>query len=232
MNNEELKKILNNKKIKLFIVIACIIYVLSPYDVVPDFIPIGRFDDLIAMFICSLFCYSLYSQINNEKNDKLRFYFSKEYPEVDSKFTDLLDTIGEDEKYKFYKKEALNVFGELLKVFSNILEANSRIIKLGELNDKLSETLNNKDESDRAKEGIAKSKELITRIGKEIKELESYVTNAKEEIKATGLDFIHVCAEIELSKGSGQLFEPVKLASRSKSLSYIASNLPVTTGLS
>jgi|JI10StandDraft_1071094.scaffolds.fasta_scaffold2467442_1 uncharacterized membrane protein YkvA (DUF1232 family) len=43
---------------KLLIVVACIIYVVWPIDVLPDFIPIvGWIDDLVAIVTAALMCF-------------------------------------------------------------------------------------------------------------------------------------------------------------------------------
>lgn len=42
----------------LFIVLVCLLYILLPLDVLPDFIPlIGRFDDLLATVLTAVFLY-------------------------------------------------------------------------------------------------------------------------------------------------------------------------------
>ena len=42
----------------LFVILVCILYVLLPLDVLPDFIPLlGRFDDLLAVVVTAIFMY-------------------------------------------------------------------------------------------------------------------------------------------------------------------------------
>ena len=171
-----------------------------------------------------------YLENKRKKQELLRNNFHKLFPEVDDKFSNLLNTIGKEESLQFYRKEASKVFNELLRVFVNIIEANKRLDNMDKLRKNLLPTLNNAT-TNRAKEGVEKSKELINRINIESNELKKYIDNAKEEIKATGLDFVHVATEIELSKASGQLANLAKLSTRSQSLSYIASNMPNTGNL-
>ena len=78
------------------------------------------------------------------------------------------------------------------------------------------------------KESIEKSKILVERINKESNELKKYIANAKDEIKATGLDFVKAAAEIELAKASGQSVELSKLRERSKNLEFITTHLPIS----
>ncbi len=231
METKESRSLLTVKNIKILLFIICIIYILSPYDFIYDFIPIGRIDDIIALFVAFFLGKSIFFPSQSELHAKYIPYFQKEYPEVFSNYNSLLKSLGNDEKFSFYKEEAGKVFDELMKVYVNTVESDKRIEKFDELRDKLRDTLYTSDKSTRAIEGVEKSKQLIERLDKEEKELRNYIEKAQEEIKATALDFIHVTAEIELSKASGELAEPSKLSSRSKSLSYIASNLPVTTGL-
>ena len=231
METKESRSLLTVKNIKILLFIICIIYVLSPYDVIYDFIPIGRIDDIIALIVAFFVGKSIFFPSQSEMYAKYIPYFKKEYPEVFSNYNSLLKSLGNDEKYSFYREEAGKVFDELMKVYINTVESDKRIEKFDELRDKLRDTLYTSDKSTRAQEGVEKSKQLIERLDKEEKELRNYIEKAQEEINATALDFIHVTTEIELSKASGELAEPSKLSSRSKSLSYIASNLPVTTGL-
>ena len=231
MENKEYKSFWNLKNIKIIIFLACIIYIISPYDVIYDYIPIGRIDDIFALIVAFFVGKSLFFPSQSELHAKYIPYFKKEYPEVFSNYNTLMNSLGNDEKYSFYKEEAGKVFDELMKVYINTVESDKRIEKFDELRDKLRDTLYTSDKSTRAQEGAEKSKQLIERLDKEEKELRNYIEKAQEEINATALDFIHVTTEIELSKASGELAEPSKLSSRSKSLSYIASNLPVTTGL-
>ncbi len=231
MENKEYNNFWNLKNIKIIIFIACIIYILSPYDVIYDFIPIGRIDDIFALIIAFFVGKSIFFPSQSELHAKYIPYFQKDYPEVFSNYNSLLNSLGNDEKFSFYREEAAKVFDELMKVYINTVESDRRIEKFEELKNKLLKTLDNSENNERAKEGDEKSKKLIGRLEKESQELKNYINNAQEEIKATALDFIHVTTEIELSKASGELAEPSKLSSRSKSLSYIASNLPVTTGL-
>ena len=231
MENKEYNNFWNLKNIKIIIFIACIIYILLPYDVIYDFIPIGRIDDIFALIIAFFVGKSIFLPSQSELHAKYIPYFQKDYPEVFSNYNSLLNSLGNDEKFSFYREEAAKVFDELMKVYINTVESDRRIEKFEELKNKLLKTLDNSENNERAKEGDEKSKKLIGRLEKESQELKNYINNAQEEIKATALDFIHVTTEIELSKASGELAEPSKLSSRSKSLSYIASNLPVTTGL-
>ena len=231
METKESGSLLTVKNIKILLFIICIIYIISPYDFIYDFIPIGRIDDIFALFVAFFLGKSIFFPSQSELHAKYIPYFQKEYPEVFSNYNSLLKSLGNDEKFSFYKEEAGKVFDELMKVYVNTVESDKRIEKFDELRDKLRDTLYTSDKSTRAIEGVEKSKQLIERLDKEEKELRNYIEKAQEEIKATALDFIHVTAEIELSKASGELAEPSKLSSRSKSLSYIASNLPVTTGL-
>ena len=231
METKEYSSFLNIKYIKIFLFIACIIYIVSPYDLIYDFIPIGRIDDIIAIILAFFLGKSIFFPSQSDLQAKYIPYFQKEYPEVFSNYKNLLNSLGHDEKYSFYREEAGKVFEELMKVYINTVESDKRIEKFDELRDKLRDTLYTNDKSSRAQEGVEKSKLLIERLDKEEKELRNYIEKAQEEINATALDFIHVTTEIELSKASGELAEPSKLSSRSKSLSYIASNLPVTTGL-
>ena len=231
MENKEYNSFWNLKNIKIIIFIACIIYILSPYDVIYDFIPIGRIDDIFALIIAFFLGKSIFFPSQSELHAKYIPYFQKDYPEVFSNYNSLMNSLGNDEKFSFYREEAAKVFDELMKVYINTVESDRRIEKFEELKNKLLKTLDNSENNERAREGDEKSKKLIGRLEKESQELKNYINNAQEEIKATALDFIHVTTEIELSKASGELAEPSKLSSRSKSLSYIASNLPVTTGL-
>lgn len=231
METKESRSLLTVKNIKILLFIICIIYVLSPYDFIYDFIPIGRIDDIIALFVAFFLGKSIFFPSQSDLHAKYIPYFQKEYPEVFNNYKTLKNSLGYDEKYSFYMEEAGKVFDELMKVYINTIESAKRIEKFDELRDKLRDTLYTNDKSNRAQEGVEKSKQLIERLDKEEKELRNYIDKAREEINATALDFIHVTAEIELSKASGELAEPSKLSSRSKSLSYIASNLPVTTGL-
>ena len=231
LETKEIESIINAKKIKILLFVVCVLYIISPYDFIYDFIPIGRIDDLIALSFAVLLGKSVFSPSNSNFQEKYIPFFQKEYPEVFSNYNSLLQTLGNEEKFSFYRNETGKVFEELMKVYVNTVESDKRIKKLEELKDKLLETLNSSDASMRAIEGAEKSKGLIKRIEKEEKDLKEYISNAQEEIKATALDFIHVTTEIELSRASGELLEPSKLSSRSKSLSYIASNLPVSTGL-
>ncbi|MBP5467812.1 MAG: DUF1232 domain-containing protein, partial [Candidatus Riflebacteria bacterium] len=49
MNNFE--SIFKKNSVKIIFVILCLLYIISPYDILPDLIPIGRFDDLIILII-------------------------------------------------------------------------------------------------------------------------------------------------------------------------------------
>ena len=231
METKESGSLLTVKNIKILLFIISVIYIISPYDFIYDFIPIGRIDDIFALFVAFFLGKSIFFPSQSELHAKYIPYFQKEYPEVFSNYNSLLKSLGNDEKFSFYKEEAGKVFDELMKVYVNTVESDKRIEKFDELRDKLRDTLYTSDKSTRAIEGVEKSKQLIERLDKEEKELRNYIEKAQEEITATALDFILVTAEIELSKASGELAEPSKLSSRSKSLSYIASNLPVTTGL-
>lgn len=171
------------------------------------------------------------SEIKKQKLEALRINFRKVFPETDDKFSNLLNSIGKDDKYAIYRKESSKVFNDVLKVFVNIVEADKRLDNLDKLRKNLLQTLNNQDNNTRIKEGVEKSKELINRINQNSNELKKYIANAKKEIKATGIDFVHVATEIELAKASGQLIDLAKLSSRSQSLSYIASNMPIATNL-
>ena len=164
-----------------------------------------------------------------QKLELLREAFHKGYPEIDDNFTNLLNSLGNDDKYNFYRKESSRVFNELLKVFLNIVEADKRLDNMDNLRKKLLTTLEQEGTNSRTKDSIEKSKQLIIRINNESNDLKKYIAKAKEEIKATGIDFVHVTTEIELAKTSGELLDISKLSSRSQTLSYIASNLPVTT---
>ncbi len=216
-----------NNNIKLILIALCILYIISPFDFIPEIFPMGRIDDvvvlLLGLFVASQLKFKSYIKGTKEN---LILTFKKDFPDIQDKYNDLLKSIGNDEKYDIYKSEAAKVYEQLLKVHSNIIESNQRIENFKKLKDNLVATLNTNDDSPRVKEGIERSKELISRIEKEDKLLREYISEANEEIKATRLDFIHVTTEIELAKSSGQLIDLVKLSSRSKSLSYLASNLP------
>ena len=190
---------------------------------------------ILSIIAAILIFYKIKKEIalknKKQKQELLRSSFHKVFPEVDDKFSDLLNVIGKDEKLSFYRKESSKLFNELLKVFINIVDADKRLDNMDKLRNNLLSTLNNNDNSSRVKEAVEKSKQLINRINKESNELKKYIANAKEEIKATGLDFVHIATEIELSKASGELVDLTKLSTRSQNLSYIASNMPVTTNL-
>ena len=229
MNNFE--SIFKNNSIKIIFIFICLLYIISPYDILPDLIPIGRFDDL-SVFILGFY---VASTIKFKKgivyDEKVYLSFKKAYPDIEDKYKELINSIGDDSKYKFYREEASKVLNELLRVYLNIIESNKRLENFARLKENLLPTINNTDDSPRAKEGAEKSKQLINRIDKESDLLKKYIQDSVEEIKATKLDFIHVTTEIELAKASGQIVDLAKLSSRSQSLSYIASNLPTTTGL-
>ena len=229
MNNFE--SIFKKNSVKIIFVILCLLYIISPYDILPDLIPIGRFDDLIILIIGFYVAFTIKLKGTIEFDKKLYIGFKKAYPDIEDKYKELMNSLGDDSKYNFYREEAAKVFNELLRVYSNILESNKRLENFAKLKENLLPTLKNTDESQRAKEGVEKSKQLIKRIDEETVLLNKYINDSVEEIKATKLDFIHVTTEIELAKASGQIVDLAKLSSRSQSLSYIASNLPTTTGL-
>ena len=229
MNNFE--SIFKKNSVKIIFVILCLLYIISPYDILPDLIPIGRFDDLIILIIGFYVASTIKLKGTIEFDKKLYMGFKKSYPDIEDKYKELMNSLGDDSKYNFYREEAAKVFNELLRVYSNILESNKRLENFAKLKENLLPTLKNTDESQRAKEGVEKSKQLIKRIDEETVLLNKYINDSVEEIKATELDFIHVTTEIELAKASGQIVDLAKLSSRSQSLSYIASNLPTTTGL-
>ena len=165
-----------------------------------------------------------------KKQEIVRENFKKIFPEVDDKFSNLLNTIGKDEKMSIYRTEASKTFNELLRVFLNFIEADKRLDNLDRLRKNLLPSINDtKESNDRTKESIEKSKELIERINKESNELKKYMENAKEEIKATGLDFINTATEIELAKSSGKLIELSKLKARSKNLEYLTTHIPASS---
>ncbi len=219
----------NSNTAKYIIILICLIYILSPFDVVHDFIPfVGRLDDLLMLLLAGYTAFQIKKNSNSFSKEYLLMYFRKDYPDIYERYNDLLISFGNDSKYEFYKKEASKVFDQLLNVYFNIIESKKRIENFKKLRKNLFATLDNTNDNPRALEGAEKSKQLIVRIDTESDLLNNYITEANEEIMATRLDFIHVTAEIELAKSSGQLVDLVKLASRSKSLSYIASNLPTT----
>ena len=219
----------NSNTIKIIIILFCLIYILSPFDIVHDFIPfVGRLDDLFMLLLGGYTAYQLKKSSNSSSKEYLLIYFRKDYPDFYERYNDLLNSLGNDNKYEFYKQEAAKVFDQLLTVYFNIIESKKRIENFKKLRKNLFSTLDNANDNPRAIEGVEKSKQLIVRIDTESELLNKYITEANDEIMATRLDFIHVTTEIELAKSSGQLVDLVKLASRSKSLSYIASNLPTT----
>ena len=225
MNPSNLE-LLKNKYVKIFLLIICIIYVISPIDLIFDHIPIGRIDDIVVFVIGCFLAYFLKKQIDNEPYEKLRNAFKEEYPEIDNKYSELQKSIGFDNNYKLYRDEASNVFREILNVYYNTIEADKRIDHFSKLRKNLLQTLEKNDGSERAKEGAERSRQLIKRIDEESEVLAKYIVKAQDEIKATELDFIHTTTEIELAKASGQTIDLAKLSSRSKSLRVIASNLP------
>lgn len=164
-----------------------------------------------------------------KKQELIRSNFKKVFPEVDEKFSNLLKIIGKDEKMSFYRTEASKTFNELLRVFLNIVESDKRLDNLDKLRKGLLPSIKDTNTNDKiTDESIEKSKILIERINKESNELKKYIANAKDEIKATGLDFIKAAAEIELAKASGQSVVLSKLKERSKNLEYITTQLPIT----
>ena len=224
-------EILKSKYVKIILLIICILYVVSPFDLINDFFPIGRLDDIIVFVIGGFLAYFLKKQIDNEPFEKLRNAFKNDYPEIDNKYSELQNSIGYDNNYKLYRDEAANVFKEILKVYYNTIKADKRIDNFAKLRKNLLQTIEKNDGSERAKEGAERSKQLITRIDNESELLAKYIVNAQNEIKATELDFIHTTTEIELAKASGQTIDLAKLSSRIKSLRFIASNLPSTVSL-
>ena len=164
-----------------------------------------------------------------KKQELIRINFRKVFPEVDEKFSNLLRIIGQDEKMSFYRTEASKAFNELLRVFLNIVESDKRLDNLDKLRRGLLPSINDTNTNDKiTKESIEKSKILVERINKESNELKKYIANAKDEIKATGLDFVKAAAEIELAKASGQSVELSKLRERSKNLEFITTHLPIS----
>ena len=219
----------NSNTAKYIIILICLVYILSPFDVVHDFIPVvGRLDDLFMLLLGIYTAYQFKKKPDSSSKEYLLMYFRKDYPDIYEKYNDLLISFGNDSKYEFYKQEASKVFDQLLTVYFNIIESKKRIENFKKLRINLLSTLDSANNNPRALEGVEKSKQLIVRIDTESELLNKYIIEANEEIMATRLDFIHVTTEIELAKSSGQLVDLVKLASRSKSLSYIASNLPTT----
>ncbi len=218
--------LLKHKYVKIFLLIICLIYVISPIDLIHDYFPVGRIDDIIVLTIGAFLAYTLKKQLDNEPYEKLRNAFKEEYPEIDNKYTELQNSIGLDHNYKLYRDEASNVFKEILNVYYNTIEADKRIDHFSKLRKNLLQTLEKNDGSERAKEGAERSRQLIKRIDEESEVLAKYIVKAQDEIKATELDFIHTTTEIELAKASGQTIDLAKLSSRSKSLRVIASDLP------
>ena len=164
-----------------------------------------------------------------KKQELIRINFRKVFPEVDEKFSNLLRIIGKDEKMSFYRTEASKAFNELLRVFLNIVESDKRLDNLDKLRRGLLPSIKDTNNNDKiSKESIEKSKILVERINKESNELKKYIANAKDEIKATGLDFVKAAAEIELAKASGQSVELSKLRERSKNLEFITTHLPIS----
>lgn len=163
-----------------------------------------------------------------QKQEIIRNNFKKVFPDVEEKFSNLLSTIGKDEKMSIYRTEVSKTFNELLRVFLNIIEADKRLDNLDKLRKNLLTTLETtNNEGKRMQEGIEKSKELIAKINTESNELKKYIANAKDEIAATGLDFVHTATEIELAKSSGNLVELSRLKTKSQNLSYITEHFPV-----
>ncbi len=166
-----------------------------------------------------------------QKQEIVRDNFKKIFPEVDEKFSYLMNTVGKDENMSLYRTEASKIFNEILKLFLTIIEADKRLDSLNNLRKNLLNSIDNNNINKRVLEGNEKSKELIVQINKESNDLKKYIANAKEEIKASSIDFMNTAAEIELSKSSGKLIELSKLQTRCKNLSYLTEHMPLSSDL-